>query len=127
MQFGQQQHRCRIAPQALPEVGLEASTSAAASGLSSELEQFALQVAVLTHADPLYQLADGERAGGWLAPWVNFLESVLVTIQGQLDKVHIPYSYGFSIILLTLFVKVLTFPVVKKQVSWLLTVSCKSS
>lgn len=81
------------------------------------MEQFALQVAVLTHADPVYLLADGPRAGGWLAPWVNFLESVLVTIQDQLDKVHIPYSYGFSIILLTLFVKVLTFPVVKTQVS----------
>lgn len=33
-----------------------------------------------------------------------------------LDKLHVPYSYGFSIILLTIFVKALTFPLSKKQV-----------
>ncbi len=30
--------------------------------------------------------------------------------------VNIPYSYGFAIILLTILVKILTFPLTKKQV-----------
>lgn len=61
-------------------------------------------------------VADGQRAGGWLAPWVDFLQSVLVTFQEQLYKLHVPYSYGYSIILLTLFVKLVSFPLIKQQV-----------
>ena len=37
-------------------------------------------------------------------------------MQDGLDKVHCPYSYGYSIILLTLLVKVVTFPLTKQQV-----------
>ena len=37
-------------------------------------------------------------------------------MQVGLDKVHCPYSYGYSIILLTLLVKVVTFPLTKQQV-----------
>ncbi|MEW5314551.1 MAG: hypothetical protein WDW38_006039 [Sanguina aurantia] len=58
-----------------------------------------------------------ERAGaGWLAPLVNTLEKTLYFIQAQLELLHVPYSYGFSIILLTLVVKLLTFPLTKTQV-----------
>ncbi|MEW5297210.1 MAG: hypothetical protein WDW36_000434 [Sanguina aurantia] len=58
-----------------------------------------------------------ERAGaGWLAPLVNTLEKTLYVIQAQLELLHVPYSYGFSIILLTLVVKLLTFPLTKTQV-----------
>lgn len=34
-----------------------------------------------------------------------------------LQAVHVPYSYGFAIILLTLLVKAATFPLTKQQVS----------
>lgn len=59
-----------------------------------------------------------ERAGaGWLAPLVNTLEKTLYYIQNQLELLHVPYSYGFSIILLTLVVKIATYPLTKQQVS----------
>jgi YidC/Oxa1 family membrane protein insertase len=38
-------------------------------------------------------------------------------LDSGLDKLGVPYSYGFAIILLTLLVKALTFPLSKKQAS----------
>lgn len=40
-----------------------------------------------------------------------------LTLQTGLDKLHVPYSYGWSIILLTLLVKTALFPITRKQVS----------
>ena len=40
---------------------------------------------------------------------------VFQVLDKGLDTLHVPYSYGFSIILLTLLVKVATFPLTKKQ------------
>lgn len=45
---------------------------------------------------------------------------MLQAIDGGLEKLHIPYSYGFSIIILTFLVKVATFPLTKKQVRLLI-------
>jgi YidC/Oxa1 family membrane protein insertase len=52
----------------------------------------------------------------WFAPLTNSCEAVLKQIQGVLVKLNVPYSYGYSIILLTVFVKILTYPLTKKQV-----------
>ncbi|KAI8474487.1 MAG: 60Kd inner membrane protein-domain-containing protein [Monoraphidium minutum] len=52
----------------------------------------------------------------WFGPLTNSLEAVLKQIQGVLVKLGVPYSYGYSIILLTVFVKALTYPLTKKQV-----------
>jgi YidC/Oxa1 family membrane protein insertase len=41
---------------------------------------------------------------------------VLQTLNGWLEAVHMPYSYGFAIILLTVLVKAATFPLSQKQV-----------
>jgi hypothetical protein len=38
-------------------------------------------------------------------------------LEGGLDRAGVPYSYGFAIILLTIMVKVATFPLSKKSVS----------
>ena len=46
--------------------------------------------------------------------FVFFLRQVLKDI---LSGVHVPYSYGFAIILLTFIVKVATYPLTKQQVS----------
>lgn len=54
--------------------------------------------------------------GGFLAPLTDTLEAVLKAIQAQLDRLHVPYSYGYSIILLTAAVKLLTLPLTKIQV-----------
>lgn len=57
-----------------------------------------------------------KRAGGWVAPLADSLQSVLEFLQTGLNAAHVPYSYGYSIILLTLLVKLATFPFTKKQV-----------
>ena len=48
-------------------------------------------------------------------------------LDGGLSSVHVPYSYGFSIILLTVLVKLGTFPLTRQQVrhfDYPLTASC---
>ncbi|PNH07484.1 Inner membrane ALBINO3-like protein 1, chloroplastic [Tetrabaena socialis] len=59
--------------------------------------------------------AAATRAGGWVAPLADSLEQVLYFLQEGLDKLHVPYSYGYSIILLTLIVKIVTYPLTKQQ------------
>ncbi len=45
------------------------------------------------------------------------MKNVAVSVlQTGLDKLHVPYSYGWSIILLTLLVKTALFPITRKQV-----------
>jgi YidC/Oxa1 family membrane protein insertase len=63
--------------------------------------------------------ADAAASGtdnGWLSPLVDGLEGTLRLIQNGLDKYKVPYSYGWSIVALTLFVKTVTFPLTKIQV-----------
>ena len=55
------------------------------------------------------------RYDGFLSPLSDALESVLGVLQHGLEFLHVPYSYGFSIILLTVFVRTATFPLTKKQ------------
>ena len=50
------------------------------------------------------------------SPLADTLETVLKQLQDGLQSVNAPYSYGFSIILLTMIVKVITFPLTKMQV-----------
>jgi hypothetical protein len=81
---------------------------------------------VHAHVSALLDLADAAAASassssssssGFLAPLTNTLEAVLKTFQAQLDRLSVPYSYGFSIILLTACVKLVTLPLTKIQVS----------
>lgn len=79
-----------------------------------------------THAAAVYDLADAaataagsgasSSSGGFLSPLTDTLETVLKTIQSQLNRLHVPYSYGWSIICLTLVVKLVTLPLTKIQV-----------
>lgn len=50
----------------------------------------------------------------------NFDEPIKLcqVLKDGLAAVHVPYAYGFAIILLTVIVKVATFPLTKQQVSW---------
>ena len=52
---------------------------------------------------------------GWLAPISNTLDYTLHQIQTGLDQLHVPYSYGWAIIGLTVATKVATFPFTKIQ------------
>jgi len=57
-----------------------------------------------------------KSGGGILAPLTDTLELLLGFIQNGLDKLHVPYSYGYSIIVLTLLVKLATYPLTKQQI-----------
>ncbi|CAI0425995.1 unnamed protein product [Linum tenue] len=52
----------------------------------------------------------------WLSGITGYLESVLKVLKDVLSALHVPYSYGFAIILLTILVKAATFPLTRKQV-----------
>lgn len=77
------------------------------------------------HIQAAFDVADAAAAtastasssnGGFLSPLTDSLETVLKTIQEQLDRLHVPYSFGYSIIILTALVKLVTLPLTKKQV-----------
>jgi len=70
----------------------------------------------------LYTLADeatidatAKSSGGAMDFLANAFESILKVLEGGLQKANVPYSYGFAIILLTVMVKVATFPLSKKS------------
>ncbi|KAF8408352.1 hypothetical protein HHK36_007501 [Tetracentron sinense] len=61
--------------------------------------------------------ADGaKQSGDWFSGISNYMESVLKILKDGLSALHVPYAYGFAIILLTVLVKAATFPLTKKQV-----------
>eukprot|EP00262_Sarcandra_glabra_P003574 TRINITY_DN1431_c0_g1_i1.p1 TRINITY_DN1431_c0_g1~~TRINITY_DN1431_c0_g1_i1.p1 ORF type:complete len:540 (+),score=95.07 TRINITY_DN1431_c0_g1_i1:110-1729(+) len=61
------------------------------------------------------------RNSDWLSGITNYMESVLKVLKDGLSAFHVPYAYGFAIILLTVLVKAATFPLTKKQVESALT------
>lgn len=69
-------------------------------------------VEAVHHAQALYTIADG----GPIDVLAAFFESVLRVLDDGLEAAHVPYSYGFAIIALTVLVKVATFPLTQKQV-----------
>ncbi|KAK3160352.1 hypothetical protein QOZ80_1BG0058400 [Eleusine coracana subsp. coracana] len=99
-------------------------------GLQAALER--AEAALYTLADAAVVAADaaaggvagdaGEAAaavqknGGWFGFIAEALEVVLKVLKDGLSAVHLPYAYGFAIILLTIIVKGATLPLTKKQV-----------
>jgi len=69
----------------------------------------------LSDADVAAAVAEPEKKAGFFNFFAQVLETFLKIIDGGLEAVHVPYSYGFSIILLTILVKIGTFPLSKKQ------------
>ncbi|KAI3830071.1 hypothetical protein L1987_04204 [Smallanthus sonchifolius] len=57
-----------------------------------------------------------QKSGGWFGFISDAMEVVLKVLKDGLSAVHVPYSYGFAIILLTVVVKVATLPLTKQQV-----------
>ncbi|WCJ38623.1 OxaA/YidC-like membrane insertion protein [Euphorbia peplus] len=74
----------------------------------------------------LYTIADAavsnsdvvttKQNNDWLSGITNYMESILKVLKDGLTTLHVPYSYGFAIILLTVLVKAATFPLTRKQV-----------
>ncbi|XP_037497760.1 ALBINO3-like protein 1, chloroplastic [Jatropha curcas] len=52
----------------------------------------------------------------WLSGITSYMETILKVLKDGLSTLHVPYAYGFAIILLTVLVKAATFPLTKKQV-----------
>ncbi|KAI7739471.1 hypothetical protein M8C21_001013 [Ambrosia artemisiifolia] len=57
-----------------------------------------------------------QKSGGWFGFISDAMEVVLKILKDGLSAVHVPYSYGFAIILLTVIVKIATLPLTKQQV-----------
>ncbi|KAF8397512.1 hypothetical protein HHK36_016429 [Tetracentron sinense] len=57
-----------------------------------------------------------QKSGGWFGFISDAMEVVLKVLKDGLTAVHVPYAYGFAIILLTVVVKVATLPLTKQQV-----------
>ncbi|XP_057816547.1 inner membrane protein PPF-1, chloroplastic isoform X3 [Cryptomeria japonica] len=57
-----------------------------------------------------------KQSGDWFSGITNVLEGFLKVLKDGLEAIHIPYAYGFAIILLTVLVKAATFPLTKQQV-----------
>jgi YidC/Oxa1 family membrane protein insertase len=55
--------------------------------------------------------------GGWFGWLTDGFEAILAFLDSALESAHVPYSYGFAIILLTILVKLATFPLSQKSVS----------
>lgn len=100
--------QCRAVGQFLEHSSIQ---SAPSDGLSNHAERLLYSL-----SDAAVDPNDIKRAGGWVEPLADGLESILKFFQSGLDTAHVPYSYGFSIILLTLTVKVVTFPLIKQQI-----------
>ncbi|RCV24665.1 hypothetical protein SEVIR_5G101800v4 [Setaria viridis] len=108
--------------------GLHGLDSLAGPHLQAALER--AEAALYTLADAAVVAADAaagggdageavtavQKNGGWFGFISEALEVVLKVLKDGLSAVHVPYSYGFAIILLTIIVKAATLPLTKKQV-----------
>ncbi|KFK32256.1 hypothetical protein AALP_AA6G218600 [Arabis alpina] len=86
--------------------------------------------AILTRAESLFcTIADAavvgadsgadsavQKSGGWFGFISDGMELVLKILKDGLTALHVPYAYGFAIILLTIIVKAATYPLTKQQV-----------
>ena len=55
-----------------------------------------------------------QRYQGWLSPLSDNLEKFLKGVHSGLEFLHVPYAYGFSIIILVFLVRMALFPLAKK-------------
>ncbi|KAK8942405.1 hypothetical protein KSP39_PZI008922 [Platanthera zijinensis] len=85
-------------------------------GISSRIEGLLYTLAdAVVAADPS-DAAAAQKNGGWFGFISEGMEVVLKVLKDLLISVHVPYAYGFAIILLTVLVKLATLPLTKKQV-----------
>ena len=66
--------------------------------------------------EPVKEKKSALQKDGWLGPITNALESTLQGIDGILAPIAGSNSYGYSILVLTLLVKIVTFPLTKTQI-----------
>ncbi|ONK71206.1 uncharacterized protein A4U43_C04F5980 [Asparagus officinalis] len=96
-----------------------ADLGSAAQEIIERAEGFIYTVAdaaVSSAVDPALVTEDSKKSSDWFSGITNYMETVLKVLKDGLSALHVPYAYGFAIILLTVIVKAATFPLTKKQV-----------
>ncbi|CAN1295402.1 ALBINO3-like protein 1, chloroplastic [Linum perenne] len=78
------------------------------------LERF--ESVIYTIADAAVATTTTAKNNDWFSGITYYMESILKVLKDVLSTLHVPYSYGFAIILLTIIVKAATFPLTRKQV-----------
>ncbi|CAD6232730.1 unnamed protein product [Miscanthus lutarioriparius] len=117
----------RAASACAVRAGLHGLDSVGGPHLQAALER--AEAALYTLADAAVAAADAasggdagqaaaaaQKNGGWFGFISEALEVVLKVLKDGLSAVHVPYAYGFAIILLTIIVKAVTLPLTKQQV-----------
>jgi len=97
------------------DVGDLVDVPAMASQLDGAAAATGVQVAAAA-APAADAAAAAEKDPSWFDNYVSLLESLLEVFEKGFAGVGVPYAYGFSIIALTAFIKLLTFPLQSKQV-----------
>eukprot|EP00798_Chlamydomonas_sp_ICE-L_P013718 gene13718-19613_t len=114
--------RLRSPTSAACKPSLLSSRSVAARGLADHASHTAQVIAQLAEDNTVAAAVAAtaattgvaaDRGADFLA---DLFESILTVLDNMLETAHVPYSYGFAIILLTIMVKAITFPLSKKQV-----------
>ncbi|KNA13268.1 hypothetical protein SOVF_117920 isoform B [Spinacia oleracea] len=99
-----------------PISSIDSSIDLSAVYTKAESLLFTLADAAVSASPDAATGAPVQKAGGWFGFISDAMEVVLKVLKDGISAVHIPYSYGFAIILLTVLVKVATFPLTKQQV-----------
>eukprot|EP00271_Cylindrocystis_brebissonii_P015696 TRINITY_DN38671_c0_g1_i1.p1 TRINITY_DN38671_c0_g1~~TRINITY_DN38671_c0_g1_i1.p1 ORF type:complete len:565 (+),score=144.78 TRINITY_DN38671_c0_g1_i1:153-1847(+) len=107
----QASHNSALWTLAAADAAVQQATTQAAEALTATADSAASAVSAAA-VDP----AAFVKTQDWLTGLSDVLESALKLLEGGLTAVHVPYAYGFSIILLTLLVKAATYPLTKQQV-----------
>eukprot|EP00270_Netrium_digitus_P001294 TRINITY_DN113_c0_g1_i2.p1 TRINITY_DN113_c0_g1~~TRINITY_DN113_c0_g1_i2.p1 ORF type:complete len:545 (+),score=159.30 TRINITY_DN113_c0_g1_i2:92-1636(+) len=102
----------------LADVGASAagSLTAAADGTAAAVADSLASAGDAAASASDAAAAATQSSGDWLSGLTDFMEAILKLLEGGLTSLHVPYAYGFSIILLTILVKAATYPLTKKQV-----------
>ncbi|XP_058787036.1 ALBINO3-like protein 1, chloroplastic [Vicia villosa] len=72
--------------------------------------------AAVSSSDTVVTTTAAKQSNDWLSGITNFMETILKVFKDGLSTLHVPYAYGFAIIMLTVLVKAATFPLTRKQV-----------
>ncbi|ESQ51366.1 hypothetical protein EUTSA_v10016643mg [Eutrema salsugineum] len=101
-----------------PLHGLDSSVDIGAIFTRAESLFYTIADAAVVGADSAAAPADSavQKSGGWFGFISDGMELVLKFLKDGLTAVHVPYAYGFAIILLTIIVKAATYPLTKQQV-----------
>ncbi|KAG6482029.1 inner membrane protein PPF-1, chloroplastic-like [Zingiber officinale] len=109
--------RVRMSLQEIPPLDSLAQLQGIASRVEGLLYTLADATVAVDASSPAAEAsAAAQKNGGWFAFISEAMEIVLKVLKDGLSAIHVPYAYGFAIILLTVIVKVLTLPLTKQQV-----------